>query len=303
MNVEGWLETIRGGGHLSEPDLALLLAKLSEVLYQEPTLLTLPLPITICGDIHGQLYDLFELFRVSGGLPAGRYLFLGDYVDRGFFSVETFSYLAALKLRYPESVFLLRGNHECREITRMYSFLTECVQRYGHAGPWRAFNDVFDLLPMAALVCDEIFCVHGGLSPTIRFVEQIPTFDRCGELQMFGPLCSLAWSDPADVADWQPNQRGAGLLFGPAQTGRFCHENALTLICRAHQVAMEGFEWHFGEQQIVTVWSAPKYGYTSVNKAAVLKINSRKETNFVVFEAVPNDKRVIPEELQSPYFV
>jgi diadenosine tetraphosphatase ApaH/serine/threonine PP2A family protein phosphatase len=263
----------------------------------------LSLPITVCGDVHGQLYDVFELFRISGGIETNRYLFLGDYVDRGFFSVETFSYLASLKLRYPDRVFLLRGNHECREINRTYGFYDECLSRYGHPGPWKLFNEIFDLLPMAAQVSDDIFCVHGGLTPSIRFVEQIPTFDRNCELAMHGPLCGLAWNDPGEVQDWVDNQRGVGLMFGVSQTNKFCAENGVKLICRAHQLAMKGFEWHFGEEQIVTVWSAPNYSYTTVNQASVLKINSRKERQFVVFDAAPNERRVIPEEIQSKYFV
>ena len=151
MNLDGWLSTIEQGGHLNESDLTLLLDKLSEVLIQEPTLLQLPLPITICGDIHGQLYDVFELLRVSGGVASNTHLFLGDYVDRGFFSVETFCLLAVLKLKYPGRVFLLRGNHECRTCTIQYTFYQECMSRYGHAGPWKQFNEVFDLLPMAAV--------------------------------------------------------------------------------------------------------------------------------------------------------
>jgi diadenosine tetraphosphatase ApaH/serine/threonine PP2A family protein phosphatase len=156
---------------------------------------------------------------------------------------------------------------------------------------------------MAALVSDDILCVHGGLSPTIRFLEQIPGFDRNAELPMFGPLCDLAWSDPEAVDDWKPNQRGAGLFFGATQTNKFCRENNIKLICRAHQIAMKGFEYHFGEENIVTVWSAPNYQYRSGNDAAVLKIDTRKKRDFVVFRAVPDDQRVIPEEIQSAYFV
>lgn len=303
MNIDAWLDTIRGGGHLTEPDLHLLLSKLSEVLYQESTLLTLPLPVTVCGDLHGQLYDVFELFKISGDVDNNHYLFLGDYVDRGFFSVETFCYLAALKLKYPDRMHLIRGNHECRIINKPYGFYTECVSRYGHAGPWNVFNEVFDLLPMAAIVGGNIFCVHGGLSPSIRFVEQAATYDRNAELPTNGPLGDLAWSDPEPgVETWQANQRGGGMLFGQKPTNEFCHENRVNLICRAHQIAMKGYEYFFGEDQIVTVWSAPNYCYHSGNDAAVLKIDEQGHRDFVVFQAVPADQRVIPEEIQSAYF-
>jgi diadenosine tetraphosphatase ApaH/serine/threonine PP2A family protein phosphatase len=302
MDVEAWLSSIRSGQHLKESDLVLLLNKLAEVLYQESTLLSVPLPITICGDLHGQLYDVFELFKVSGGVEANHYLFLGDYVDRGWFSIETFSYLAALKLRYPDRISLLRGNHECRAISRTYGLYDESISRYGHAGVWKLLNDVFDLLPLAALVGGDIFCVHGGLSPTIRFVEQIPTFERKIELPSYGPLCDLAWSDPEPVEDWGENLRGAGRIFGRKQTNKFCHENNIQLICRAHQIAMKGYEWHFEEEQIVTVWSAPNYSYKTVNDASVLKIDRQKKREFVLFKAVPDSQRVIPEEIQPAYF-
>ena len=303
MDLDAWLATLRGGGYLSEPDLTMLLTKLSDVLFQEPTLLRLPLPITICGDIHGQLYDLFELFRVSGGVENDTHLFLGDYVDRGFFSVETFCYLAVLKLKYPNRVFLLRGNHECRSVNLPYQFCDECVSRYGHVGPWKMFNDVFDLLPMAAIVGDNIFCVHGGLSPCIKFVEQVPIYDRRVELPTTGPFGDLAWSDPEPaVEEWAPNGRGGGTLFGEKVTNQFCQQNKLSLICRAHQIAMKGYEYFFNDDKIVTVWSAPNYQYRSGNDASVLRLDEQGRRNFVIFQAAPDDQRVIPEEVQLDYF-
>ncbi|KAH0802240.1 Serine/threonine-protein phosphatase ppe1 [Histomonas meleagridis] len=297
------METIEKGEFLKENEVLLLLDKVAEILYQEPTLLMLPLPIVICGDIHGQLFDLFELFRVSGGIGSGnRYLFLGDYVDRGFFSVETFCYLAILKIKYPNNIYLLRGNHECRDVNHEYGFNIECQSRFGHEGPWKRFNEIFDLLPISAMVDTDIFCTHGGLSPDIKFVEQIPLLNRRAELPMKGPLCDLTWSDPENVKEWAPNSRGAGYLFGQEITNQFCHINNLQLICRAHQLVMKGYQYHFNEEKLVTVWSAPNYSYRSGNVASVLKINDKKEREFVIFDAVPDDKRVIPEELQSKYF-
>ena len=302
MNVDQWLETIEKGGHLNEGDLNLLLSKLSEVLYQESTLLQLSLPMTVCGAVHGQLYDVFELFRISGGVENNKYLFLGDYVDRGFFSVETFCYLAALKLKYPEKVYLLRGNHESRIVNKSYGFYVECVSRYGHGGTWKLFNEVFDLLPIAAMIGNDVFCVHGGLSPSVKFVEQVPTYDRQIDLPTSGPLGDLAWSDPEPTAEgWIESQRGGGMLFGRKETNQFCQQNRLNLICRAHEIAMKGYEYFFDEEQIVTVWSAPNYQYRCGNDASVLKLDEKGNRNFVIFKAVPNDKRVIPEEIQLDY--
>ena len=211
MELEKWIELIKTGNPLPESCLMMLLDKLSEVLYQEPTLIPMQLPITICGDVHGQLFDVFELFRVGGPVKENNYLFLGDYVDRGYFSIETFSYLACLKLLYPGHVTLLRGNHEARQVNGTYGLYDECISKYGHGGIFRALNEVFDLLPIAAIVNDSILCVHGGLSPSIKFVEQIPIYNRNQELPTKGPLCDLCWSDPIDGCDdWKQNERGAG---------------------------------------------------------------------------------------------
>lgn len=302
MDLDKYLETLRAGKRLEEDQLTMVFSKLMEVLYQEGTVQPLPLPITICGDIHGQLYDLFELFRVSGGPENNRYLFLGDYVDRGYYSLETFTYLACLKLRYPGNVFLLRGNHECRQVNQLYGFYEECVAVYGHAGLWRLCNEVFDLLPISAVVADKIFCVHGGLSPEIRLIEQIPLLERQDELPASGPLADLTWSDPDDIPGWGINPRGAGWLFGQHPTEEFCHNNQIDLIVRAHQLAMEGYQYHFGKEQLLTVWSAPNYMYRSGNKASVLKIDETFKRDFVIFTAVPDSQRIIPDESTPHYF-
>lgn len=305
MDLDKILSLIKEGKQIPEKDLTQLLNKLLEVLYNEPTTLNLSLPITICGDVHGQLYDVFELFSVSGGIEKNYYLFLGDYVDRGFFSAETFIYIAALKIKYPERVHMLRGNHECRLVNQQYGFYDECLSRYGHPGVWKLFNEIFDYLPIAAILEGKIFCVHGGLSPHLKFVEQVPLYHRNEEIPEKGPICDLMWSDPESSLEsgWLDNSRGYGYLFGKKETNEFNHINKLDLICRAHQIAMKGYEYFFGEEQIVTVWSAPNYSYTTVNKASVLKIDKSFNRNFVVYDAAPAERRVTPEELgPSGYF-
>lgn len=303
LDVDEILFTIKNGNRVPEEKMYSLLNKLSEILFQESTLLTLELPINICGDIHGQLYDLFELFRVSGGEDNGRYLFLGDYVDRGYYSVETFAYLAALKVKYPDRIFLLRGNHEARDINGSYGLLSACMNGYGHSGVWTVLNATFDLLPLAALVGGEIFCVHGGLSPQLQSVEQCSLIRRDKEVPTEGPFCHLLWSDPEKgVTDWTPSTRGPGMLFGQTQADQFVQQNKLSLVARAHQMAMEGFEYHFDSECIVTVWSAPNYTYRCGNKATVLNISEDRRREFITFLAVPNDKRKIPTDSVSPYF-
>ena len=130
-------------------------------------------PVTICGDIHGQFYDLMELFRIGGGCPQVNYLFLGDFVDRGYNSIETILFLMCLKVRYPDRITLLRGNHECRQITQVYGFYDECLKKYGSINVWRYCTDVFDYMSLAVVIEGSIFCVHGGLSPGINNIDDV----------------------------------------------------------------------------------------------------------------------------------
>lgn len=302
MDLDSWIELLQKGKRLEEEQLTSLFSQLMDVLYQEGTVQPLPLPITICGDIHGQLSDLFNLFKISGGPETNSYLFLGDYVDRGYYSLETFSYLAALKLKYPDHIYLLRGNHECRQVNQLYGFYDECVNFYGHAGLWRMCNEVFDLLPIGAVVANRIFCVHGGLSPEIKLIEQIPLIERQDELPSTGPFADLTWSDPEEIECWGISPRGAGWLFGTQPTHEFCQNNKIDLICRAHQLAMSGYQYHFNEEQLVTVWSAPNYMYRSGNDASVLRIDEHFNREFIIFKAVSEDQRTFPDDSPPHYF-
>jgi serine/threonine-protein phosphatase 4 catalytic subunit len=181
--------------------------------------------VTICGDIHGQFYDLMELFQVGGDCPQTNYLFMGDFVDRGFYSVETFLLLLALKVRYPDRIYLIRGNHESRQITQVYGFYDECLRKYGSVNVWRYCTDIFDYLSLSALVDNEVFCVHGGLSPTITTIDQIRAIDRKQEVPHEGAMCDLLWSDPEDVQGWGLSPRGAGYLFGDDVCKQFNENN------------------------------------------------------------------------------
>lgn len=171
-------------------------------------------PVTVCGDVHGQFHDLMELFRIGGRSPDTNYLFMGDYVDRGYYSVETVTLLVALKVRYRERITILRGNHESRQITQVYGFYDECLRKYGNANVWKFFTDLFDYLPLTALVDGQIFCLHGGLSPSIDTLDHIRALDRIQEVPHEGPMCDLLWSDPDDRGGWGISPRGAGYTFG-----------------------------------------------------------------------------------------
>jgi hypothetical protein len=166
--IDRMIEQLWKCEYIKESNVKALCIKARELLVEESNVQRVAAPVTVCGDIHGQFYDLKELIGVGGECPDTSYLFMGDFVDRGYYSVETFLLLLALKVRYPDRITLIRGNHESRQITQVYGFYDECLRKYGSVNVWRLCCDVFDLLSLAALVDDAVFCVHGGLSPSIN---------------------------------------------------------------------------------------------------------------------------------------
>ena len=243
-------------------------------------------PVVVVGDLHGQFYDLLKLFE-TGGLPndGTNYVFMGDFVDRGYHSVETLTMLLLCKCLWPERVTLLRGNHESRQITQVYGFYDECLKKFGNANPWRYCTEVFDCFSLSAMVGGSIFCVHGGLSPELRTVDQIRSIDRLQEVPHEGGFCDLMWSDPEDISEaWQISPRGAGYLFGSTVTSEFNQVNGLDLIARAHQLVMEGNKFMFPEQNLVTVWSAPNYCYRCGNQASIMVVDENMGRDFRFFK-------------------
>jgi diadenosine tetraphosphatase ApaH/serine/threonine PP2A family protein phosphatase len=223
---------------------------------------------------------------------------MGDYVDRGHFSLETVFYLFALKLKYPETFWLLRGNHEARQVNQVYGFSVECLSVFGHSGVWSLCNEVFDMLPVAALIDNRIFSCHGGLSPDIPGIEKINLIDRNQEVPVNGPLCDLCWSDPENVVEWKVNRRGAGWLFGEIQTKEFCHLNGdLDFVTRSHQIAMTGFTWFF-DQKLITIWSAPNYMYRSGNLASVMQYEKEKgvDSELIIFRSRKEDSAKLRDD-------
>eukprot|EP01086_Lenisia_limosa_P015868 TRINITY_DN5364_c0_g1_i3.p1 TRINITY_DN5364_c0_g1~~TRINITY_DN5364_c0_g1_i3.p1 ORF type:complete len:308 (+),score=63.81 TRINITY_DN5364_c0_g1_i3:170-1093(+) len=290
-NVDRWIEQLRQCGTISELEVKQLCSRAREILIEESNVQRVDAPVTICGDIHGQFYDLKELFKVGGDCPDTNYLFMGDFVDRGFYSVETFILLLALKVRYPDRITLIRGNHESRQITQVYGFYDECLRKYGSVNVWRYCTEIFDYLSLSALIDNSIWCVHGGLSPSINTLDQIRVIDRKQEIPHDGAMCDLMWSDPDEDQDgWALSPRGAGYLFGSHILKSFNHTNGLSLVARAHQLVMAGYKYMF-ERSLVTVWSAPNYCYRCGNVAAILELDENCNPNFKVFEAAPNEVR------------
>jgi len=285
-SLDGWIERLMDCKHLTEQEVVELCNKAREILSKESNVQHVKCPVTVCGDIHGQFHDLMELFRIGGKPPDTNYLFMGDYVDRGYNSVETVSLLVALKVRYRDRVYILRGNHESRQITQVYGFYDECLRKYGNANVWKQFTDLFDYLPLTALIEKQIFCLHGGLSPSIDSLLNISDQNRVQEVPHEGPMCDLLWSDPDDRSGWGISPRGAGYTFGQDISEQFNHNNNLTLIARAHQLVMEGFNWCH-EKHVVTIFSAPNYCYRCGNQAAIMEIDEHLEYTFLQFDPAP----------------
>ncbi len=298
-----WLEDLKELKCLSERDLKLLCEKAKEIFIEESNVQNVSAPVIICGDIHGQIYDLLELFKKGGDVPNSRYVFMGDYVDRGYNGVEVLELLLALKVKYPEHITLLRGNHESRQICFAYGFYEEITRKYGNANAWEYFTDLFDYLPLAALVEGKIFCVHGGLSPYVSTVDQIRLINRKMEIPREGVFCDLMWSDPDDIETWIISCRGAGWIYGWKVVDEFTHINGLELICRAHQLVMEGFKYWFEKKNLCTVWSAPNYCYRCGNKASILKISSDLSRTIDYFDFSAKSTTSTPPKSLVPYFL
>ncbi|KAH9362289.1 hypothetical protein HPB48_002267 [Haemaphysalis longicornis] len=242
---------------LAEAEVRGLCLKSREIFLDQPTLLELEAPLKIVGDIHGQYTDLLRLLEYGGFPPEANYLFLGDYVDRGPQSIETICLLLAYKIKYPKKFFLLRGNHECASINRMYGFYDDCKRRYT-VKLWKTFTDCFDCLPIAAIVNKKIFCCHGGLSPDLQTMEQIRDIRRPTDVPDTGLVCDLLWSDPdKDVRGWEENDRGVSFTFGPDVVCKFLNRHDFDLICRAHQVVEDGYEF-FGKRHLVNTLLSSK---------------------------------------------
>ena len=309
----------------NEDYIAKLCAAATQVLSAEPGLLHLNVPasdtLVVVGDIHGQFQDLYtsvlcQQYDRRRCNPEGadrHFLFMGDYVDRGPHSLEVVLLLLALKVEYPSLVYLTRGNHEEEKTSRVYGFLTEATSSLGAtvgAAVWSAVNKVFLDLPLAAIVTTphmRFFVTHGGLSPTLHTVDEIAAVNRqrysAGDItaDQDDMVTGLLWSDPTtDVPMYRRNPRGCGFMFGPTASYNFCVENNVDFICRAHQVAMEGYIWTHNER-VVTVFSAPNYCGVNGNKGAVMVVKGHTRRPILKqydstesVEEAPGPRRVFP---------
>ncbi|KAF9917045.1 3',5'-cyclic-nucleotide phosphodiesterase (PDEase) (3':5'-CNP) [Lobosporangium transversale] len=286
-------------GRITEEQAIYILQKGTELLKKEPNLLEVDAPITVCGDIHGQYYDLMKLFEVGGNPADTRYLFLGDYVDRGYFSIECVLYLWSLKIWYPDTLFLLRGNHECRHLTDYFTFKTECKHKYSER-VYDACMESFCTLPLAAIMNKQFLCIHGGLSPELNTLDDLRQINRFREPPTHGIMCDLLWADPLEEFGQEKTSeffvhnhvRGCSYFFSYHAACAFLEKNSLLSIIRAHEAQDAGYRMYrktkaTGFPSVMTIFSAPNYLDVYNNKAAVLKYENNV-MNIRQFNATPH---------------
>ncbi|CAK7224332.1 3',5'-cyclic-nucleotide phosphodiesterase (PDEase) (3':5'-CNP) [Sporothrix curviconia] len=286
-------------GRLTEEQALFILRKGTELLRAEPNLLEMDAPITVCGDVHGQYYDLMKLFEVGGDPAETRYLFLGDYVDRGYFSIECVLYLWSLKIHYPKTLWLLRGNHECRHLTDYFTFKLECRHKYSET-IYDACMESFCSLPLAAVMNKQFLCIHGGLSPELHTLDDLKKIDRFREPPTQGLMCDILWADPLEdfgqekTSDYflHNHVRGCSYFFSYQAACAFLEKNNLLSIIRAHEAQDAGYRMYrktrtTGFPSVMTIFSAPNYLDVYNNKAAVLKYENNV-MNIRQFNCTPH---------------
>ena len=270
--------------------------KLCDLAYniftKEPNIIYCNAPINVFGDIHGQFSDMIHFLEMTGLPPNNKFLFMGDYVDRGKNSIEVCVLLFALKILYPGCIQVLRGNHECPNVNKLYGFYDECIDRFGgdsNSGDgitvFNNINKVLCALPLCAIINEKIFCVHGGLSPSINTIDEINKIDRFINIPDTGALCDLLWSDPSinNSNKWGENSRGVSYTYNAEVIDIFLQTNNLQLLCRAHQLVSEGYKF-VNFDKLVTVFSAPNYCGNCGNDGAVMKITKNLECSFIIIK-------------------
>jgi len=287
INIPALQKHLFGEGRLHTEDVIAIVEKATAIFTAESNVLEVKAPVTVCGDVHGQFYDLVKLFEVGGNPSTTTYLFLGDYVDRGSFSMEVVLLLYSFKITYPKTFHMIRGNHECRHLTQYFTFKAECLRKYSPT-VYELIMDSFDALPLAAVMNKQFLCVHGGISPEIQSLDDIKSIQRFCEPPQSGPMCDLLWADPMEPfvpASSSPSSsthfafneiRGCSYVFSYHAVCQFLENNGLLSIIRAHEAQDQGYRMHqknesTGFPTVITLFSAPNYLDAYNNKGAVLR--------------------------------
>ena len=288
-----------------------MLLKAKNIFYeQKESLIDINIPtdkkFTVVGDIHGQFYDLLNIFTINGYPDEENpYLFNGDYVDRGVFSVECIITLLAFKILYPNHFFMARGNHESTNLNQMYGFKNEVNDKFGKTiQVYECFTELFRCLPLGHILNKQVLVVHGGLfSQDGVTIDQIKKIDRFREIPESGLMSELLWSDPCKENGRIPSKRGVGMSFGPDVAKKFLEDNKLELLIRSHEVKMEGYEIE-PCQKVITIFSAPNYCDQMGNKGAIIIFKGKKilEPIFKKFEASPHPNIPIKKYMNFSLF-
>ncbi|KAK4193097.1 Serine/threonine-protein phosphatase T [Podospora australis] len=292
--IDDMTERFRTGKKIHKKYVYQIVIAAKKLFYDESTMVEVEVPedveLTVCGDTHGQYFDLLELFRLNGK-PSDKhwYLFNGDFVDRGSWSTEIALLLYANKWLRPDKFFINRGNHETDDMNRVYGFEGECKAKYNER-IFKLFSESFSALPLATLIGKKFFVLHGGLfSDDNVTLDDIRKLDRHKQRQpgQSGLMMEMLWTDPQSEPGRGPSKRGVGMQFGPDITKKFCEKNGLEAVIRSHEVRMEGYEEEH-DGKCITVFSAPKYCDMTENKGAYINIRSDYKLKFHKFDAVPH---------------
>ncbi|KAI9049506.1 hypothetical protein LZ554_006535 [Drepanopeziza brunnea f. sp. 'monogermtubi'] len=292
--INDMLERFKTGKRLHKKYVYQIILAVKKIVYDEATMVEMEIEedanLTVCGDTHGQFFDLMELFRLNG-FPTEKhyYLFNGDFVDRGSWSTEIALLLYAYKWLRPSSFFINRGNHETDDMNRVYGFEGECKAKYNDR-IFRLFSESFSALPLATLVGKKYLVLHGGLFSDDKVtLDDIRKLNRHNQRQpgQAGLMMEMLWTDPQTEPGRGPSKRGVGMQFGPDVTKRFCENNGLSAIIRSHEVRMEGYEEEH-DGKCITVFSAPRYCDSTENKGAYINIGPDYKLEFHKFNAVPH---------------
>ncbi|TKR89497.1 hypothetical protein L596_013593 [Steinernema carpocapsae] len=267
---------------IKEAEIISLCVKAREVFLSQSSLVELDPPVRVCGDTHGQYGDLLRLFNRGGFPPLANYIFLGDYVDRGRQNLETICLLLCYKVKYPHNFYLLRGNHECANVNKVYGFFEECNRRYQSPRMWQAFQDAFSCMPLSGLIGERILCMHGGISPELKSLNQLREIPRPTDATGPGLQMDLLWSDPVvGISGFQLGARGASWGFGADVLGETEKLLNVDLVARAHQVVQDGYEF-FGNRKLVTIFSAPHYCGQFDNASAMMIVDENLSCSFQI---------------------
>ncbi|KAH7033003.1 serine/threonine-protein phosphatase 5 [Microdochium trichocladiopsis] len=292
--IDDMIERFKNGKKIHKKFVYQIVIAVKKIVYEEPTMVEVTIPddvqLTVCGDTHGQYFDLMELFRLNGRPEEKHwYLFNGDFVDRGSWSSEIALLLYAYKWLRPNGMYLNRGNHETDDMNKVYGFEGECKAKYNDR-VFKLFSESFSALPLATLIGSKYLVLHGGLfSDDNVTLDDIRKLDRHAQRQpgQSGLMMEMLWTDPQTAPGRGPSKRGVGMQFGPDVTKRFCDKNGLDAIIRSHEVRMDGYEEEH-DGKCITVFSAPKYCDQTENRGAYINVSPSYKLSFHQFDAVPH---------------